>query len=242
MGRGLLLAVAVAAAALLAGCDRREEDFYLDNLLPMEKPAAGVEERSDERIAELRREIRRYRAEVERKVEAAQQLGVYHKMLAVAYMRREMYRAAYDSLKEALAWHTNNAVLFYYSGICAAQISKSEAGPEKTLWLERAEAAYKRALELDPDHVEALYGLAILYTFETGRLVEAEGLVRRVLALRARHEQGAFLLANILYRRGRLQEAAALYREIAATAELDSSRAEALANQSTIEKEMRGTP
>ena len=236
------LLLGLAAIALLGGCDRREEDFYADNLLKMEQPAAGAAGAADERIAELRGEIRKYRAEVERKVEAAQQLGIYHKMLAVAYMRREMYQAAYESLKEAVAYHSNNSVIFCYLGICAAQISKSQAGPDKALWLDRAEAHYRRAIELDGDNVEALYGLAVFYTFELGKLGEAEQLTRRVLALRARHEEGFFLLANILYRQGRLAEAAELYGRIAASSQVEASRTEALANKSRIEKEMRGAP
>lgn len=245
MSRGIALAALAALAAtvvvLLAGCDRSRDDFYLDNLAKIERSEKGPSRPSDERIQELKREIRRYRAEVERKVEAAQQLGIYHKMLAVAYMRREMYQAAYDSLKEALAWHPANAVLFYYSGICAAQMSKAAAGPEKTLWLERAETHYRRAVEIEPDNVEALYGLAILYTFELDRLADAERLVRRILGLRERHEDGSFLLANILYRSGRLPEAAALYGQIGESTQVDARRTEALANKSLIEKEMRGT-
>ncbi len=240
MSRALVLGL--AAIALVAGCDRRGDDFYIEGLLKMEQPAPGAKGASSERIEELKREIRKYRAEVERKVEASQQLGIYHKMLAVAYMRLEMYQAAYDSLKDALAYHTNNAALFFYSGLCAAQMSRSAEGPDRALWLGRAETLYRRAIEIEPDNVEALYGLAVLCTFELDKLSEAEQLTRRVLALRARHEEGWFLLANILYRTGRLQEASALYGQIAASSQIEASRTEALANKSRIEKEIRGAP
>ena len=55
-------------------------------------------------------------------------------------------------------------------------------------------------------------------------------------------KRASFLLANILYRTGRLAEAAALYGEIAASSQVEASRTEALANKSRIEKEMRGAP
>ncbi len=235
-------ALVLIVIALVAGCDRRQEDFYLENLAKIERSEGGGAAASDERIRELKREIGRYRAQVERKVEATEQLGIYHKMLAVAYMRREMYQVAYQSLKDALVYHPANAVLSTYAGICAAQVSRAAVGPDKTLWLDRAEAHYSRAIEIEPDNVEALYGLAILCAFELDKLADAERLVRRVLSLRERHEEGSFLLANILYRTGRLEEAAALYGQIAASTQIDSSRAEALANKSRIEKEMRGTP
>jgi len=235
---------AVTACLLLAGlaaCER-QDDFYTENLLLMERSARGQTDRSAARIEELKREIRKYRGIVEKKVEASEQLGIYHKMLAVAYMRREMYGAAYESLKEAMGYHPANSVLFYYAGVCAGQISRAQPQSERDLWLDRAESHYRRAIEIDPDYVEAMYGLAVLYTFELDKLAEAERLTRRVLELRARHEEASFLLANVLYQSGRLAEAAAVYKQIAESSQLDASRKEAMANKLRIEKEMRGAP
>ncbi len=237
--RGLL--AACLALAGVASCEKRD-DVYVDGLVQMEKPAQGQPGPSDARIEELRREIGRYRGIVDKKVEASEQLGIYYKMLAVAYMRREMYQQAYESLKEAMAYHTNNSVLFYYAGVCAAQVSAAQSESEKGLWLDRAESHYRRALEIDPDYAEAMYGLAVLDTFELDKPADAERLVRRVLQLRSHDDAASFLLANVLYRLGRLPEAAAVYGQIAATTQLDASRSEAIANKSRIEKEMRGNP
>ncbi len=237
--RGLIVACALLAG--LVSCDKRD-DFYVDGLARMEKPPKGQSEPSADRIEGLKREIARYRGIVDKKVEASQQLGIYYKMLAVAYMRLEMYQQAYDSLKEAITYHTNNSVLFYYAGLCAAQVSRAQTESDKGRWLERAEAHYRRALELEPDYAEAMYGLAVLDTFELNKLADAEQLARRILQLRSHDDDSSFLLANILYRMGRLAEAASLYGQIAATTQVDARRSEALANKSRVEKEMRGTP
>ncbi len=237
--RGFLAACLVLAG--FASCEKRD-DFYVDGLVQMEKPAQGQPGPSDARIEELRREIARYRGIVDKKVEASQQLGIYYKMLAVAYMRLEMYQQAYESLKEAMTFHTNNSVLFYYAGVSAAQVSRAQPQSERGLWLDRADSSFRRALEIDPDYAEAMYGLAVLDTFELDKVAEAEPLVRRVLQLRSRDDDASFLLANILYRLGRLREAVAVYSQIAATTQVDSRRSEAIANKSRIEKEIRGTP
>jgi tetratricopeptide (TPR) repeat protein len=239
LARGLLASCLLIAA--FASCDRRD-DFYVDGLVRMEKGTQGRPAPSEARIEELRREIDRYRSIVEKKVEASQQLGIYYKMLAVAYMRREMYEQAYESLEQAMTYHPKNSVLLYYAGVCAAQVSRVRPESERGLWLDRAESYYRRALELDPDYAEAMYGLAVLDTFERDKLVDAEALARRVLQLRSRDDAASFLLANILYRQGRLREAVAVYREIAGTTQVDASRKEAIANQARIEKEIRGAP
>jgi tetratricopeptide (TPR) repeat protein len=239
-----LLATALVAAAgvALAGCEK-DDTFYVENLFKIEQgeKAAGSTA-SSSRVDELKAQIKRYRAVVDKKVEASEQLGIYHKMLAVAYMRKEMYQAAYDSLIEAMRYHPTNSVLFYYAGVCAGQTSKAQAPSDRTQWLERAESHYKRAIDLDPRYVEAMYGLAVLDTFELGNVGDAEKLVRKILTLQMRHEQASFLLGNILYRTGRLPEALTVYKQLADSAQTEAARKDALTNKSRIEKEMRGTP
>jgi tetratricopeptide (TPR) repeat protein len=234
--------LALACLIVLGGCEK-DDSFYVENLLKIEQGERPVGRApSTSRIDELKGEIQRYRAVVDKKVEASEQLGIYHKMLAVAYMRKEMYQEAYASLLEAMRYHPANSVLFYYAGICAGQTAKAQAPSDKALWLERADSHYKRAIELDPSYVEAMYGLAVLDTFELGNLADAERLARKVLTLRARHDEALFLLGNILYRTGRLPEAITIYKQLADNAQTDAIRKDALANKSRIEKEMRGSP
>jgi tetratricopeptide (TPR) repeat protein len=244
LGRATATAVAVCIVlAAIAGCQKiKDDDFYVQNLLPLEdKPKAPVPaDGSSARIEELKREIARYRDVVDKKVQASEQLGIYHKMLAVAYMRREMYQAAYQSLMEALGYHPANSVLYYYAGVCAAQTSKAASQADRGAWLDRAESHYRRALDLDADYVEAMYGLAVLYTFELNKLPDAERLTRRILQLRARYDEASFLLGNILYRMGRLPESAGVYKQIAETTQVEAIRNEAIANKSRIDKEISG--
>jgi tetratricopeptide (TPR) repeat protein len=237
---GLAAALLVTQQLLLAaGCARRQ-DFYLDELT---KTEAGREARADERrIAELEAGIRRYRQEVDRKVQAADQLGVYYRMLAVRYMQLGMFQQAYGALEEARKIYPENPILFYYAGICAARLSQAQAQlEERRQWLERAERHYLRALALDPLHSDTLYALAVLYVYELDRPQAAEELLVRLLEREKRHADALFLLGNVYYGAGRLEEALGLYRRLEGLGLPEDRRRQAEKNIHTIEEELHGS-
>jgi tetratricopeptide (TPR) repeat protein len=195
----------------------------------------------DTRIQELKEGIARYRREVERTVQATGQIGIYYKMLALQYMQRDMYGEAYESLQQAIQIHPENSILFHYAAVCAGRMSLAMVDDKaRTQWLARAEKLYRRALALDQNYVDAMYGLAVLLTFELERPEEAEGLLERILDIEKNNLEAMFLLGNVYYRLGRLEEALETYRRAAAAARVPERREEALANQRRIEGELYG--
>ncbi len=218
-----------------------DKEFYENTLKGMEKAEYRDEKLSQKRIEEIKKGIKKYQKEVEKKVEATGQLGIYYKMLAVRYMEAGMYLEAYESLKEALAIYPENPILFYLSGINAARFYKSRVEKEeKDLWLEKAEALYRRALELDPVYVDALYGLAVFLTFEKTELEETVSLLNEILSLEKKNIEAMFLLSNVYYRLGHLEEAIETYDRIVASTGMAERRKEALAFKKRIEEELYG--
>jgi tetratricopeptide (TPR) repeat protein len=226
---------------VLAGCTRLgRDDTTVEQLAEME--GRTDREISPQRVAELEREIRRYRKEVERTVEASGQLAVYYKMLAVEYMRGAMYGPAYDALEQAIAIQPENPILFYYSAVCAARMSKAQViSEDRERWLDRSEALYRRAITLDPGYAAALYGLSVLYIFELDRPEEAEDLLERLLAVESKEIDGRFLLARVYYSLGKLENAIELYREIESLTDVEQTREQALIARQQIEGELYGT-
>jgi len=211
----------------------------VEQLAQMEGQAEA--EVSMQRVEELQREVRVYRKEVERTVDASGQLAVYYKMLAIEYMRGAMYGAAYDALEQAIAIQPENPILFYYSAVCAARMAKSQVISEDRLrWLDRSEALYRRAVTLDPGYAAALYGLSVLYVFELDRPEEAEDLLERLLAVESKEIDGRFLLARVYYSLGKLENAIELYREIESLTDVKQAREEALDSRKQIEEELYG--
>jgi tetratricopeptide (TPR) repeat protein len=211
----------------------------VDQLVQMEGEADR--EVSLQRIEEIEGEIRLYRKEVERTVDATGQLGVYYKMLAVEYMRGGMYGAAYDALEQALAIQPENPILFYYSGVCAARMSKAQViSEDRDRWLDRSEALYRHAITLDPGYAAALYGLSVLYVFELDRPEEAQELLERLLVVESKEIDGRFLLARVYYSLGKLENAIELYEEIESLTEIRQTREQALTSRQQIEEELYG--
>jgi tetratricopeptide (TPR) repeat protein len=78
--------------------------------------------------------------------------------------------------------------------------------------LERAAAAYRRALELDPYLVAALINLANVH-YSRDEVVEAQALYERAIGLEPDFFEAHFNLGNIYHDLGRFAEAQSCYRE-----------------------------
>jgi len=232
-------AAGLCACIALAGCNPARR-AYLDSLSALEKGQAGAA--SSQSIEELKKGIARYSAEVERQVKAAQNLGVYYKMLALKYLDAGMYGLALQNLDKAVEIYPENPQLAYYSAVASARMAKAEvtdsaAAAEDLL---RAETFYRRAIFLDPGYVNALYGLAVLYAMELGRPVDAEPLLQTILQKEKKNVEALFLLARIRYAAGRHEQAIEIYQRIADTTQAGRLKAQALANKNAIEEELYG--
>lgn len=232
-------AALLLACLALAGCNPARK-MYLDRLSSLEKGPSGVA--SSQSVEELKKGIARYQAEVERQVKAAQNLGVYYKMLALRYLDADMYGLALQNLQKAIEIYPENPQLFYYSAVAcarAAKVSVTDAAAAAD-GLARAEAFYRRAVFLDPGYVNALYGLAVLYALELSRPADAEPLLQAILQREKKNIDALALLARIRYAAGRLEEAAELYQRIADTTQAGRLKAQALANKKAVEEELYG--
>jgi tetratricopeptide (TPR) repeat protein len=235
------MAALFALAALLPAACARDREAYLEPLKRME-PGEGKKV-SDRQIDELKAAIRRYQAEVDRKVRATQQLGIYYRMLAVRYIDLQMYQPAYEALEQARAIYPENAVLFYYSAVCAARLAQAQTEPARRgEWLGRSERLYRRAVVLDPDYPSALYGLAVLYVFELDRAQEAVDLLEHLLEKQKNNSEAMFLLGNVYYRLGKPEKALELYNRLVRMDLSADKRREAEANKRRIEEELHGAP
>jgi cytochrome c-type biogenesis protein CcmH/NrfG len=211
------LSIACAAALLaasLSGC-RRPGEGWLEPLKTLEPGGTPT----NAAIEELKKGIDRYQAEVDRKMSAAQNLGVYWKMLALKYVDNGMFGLALDALDEAVAVYPENPILFQYMGVSAARLAKglvADAAEQARLFA-RSEAAYRRAIFLDPSAVKAQYGLAVLLALELGRPGEAEPLLAAVLAKEPKNVDALFLLGRIAYAAGRYEDAVDFFDKILST-------------------------
>jgi cytochrome c-type biogenesis protein CcmH/NrfG len=240
IGRPLSIACASALAlASLGGCARRSAG-WLEPMKSLEPGGAPT----NAAIEDLKRGITRYQAEVDRKVSAAQNLGVYWKMLALKYVDNGMYGLALEALDEAVAVYPENPILFQYMGVSAARAAKGlVADPaEQARLFARSETAYRRAIFLDPNYVNALYGLSVLLALELGRAGEAEPLLAKALEREPKNLDALFLLGRIAYADGRYGDAVDAFDRILAARPPAKQRDQAEQNKRQAQEALHGAP
>ncbi len=76
---------------------------------------------------------------------------------------------------------------------------------------EKAEALYRKVLETDPDHAQALHVLGV-FSFQAGRNDEAVDFLNRAIAAKPDVPVYHFTLGNIMQAQGKYEDAAASYR------------------------------
>lgn len=236
MRRRALIGVAAGVSLLVAGCGN-EPDAALEMLIATEGRTYEGQEVPDERIDELRREIRRYDSLVEETVDQMAHVATFQKLLADEYLRRQMYGPARDALQRALDLQPDNAILYYLAAVATARSADAAMNPgERDARLDDAQTLYDRALARDPNYKEALYGMAILVGIERDDPAAALSYVERLSALETGDVAVRFLYANLLVRVGATAQAASIYDDLASNAPSAEQRDRAATNRDALDE------
>lgn len=198
---------------LFSSCRDSGVDNALQDVLSLEPEDVREKVESDpDRIAELKSKIEEHKKVVDKAVQASGDIGIIYKLLAVEYMRREMYGLAKDALENAIAVYPENPVLFQMAGVCYARMAKASVDPaERKRLLSVAVAYYKRALELSPDMKDALYGISVVYIFELDEPQSAINYLTRLISIDPEFMEARFLLARAYYSVGEFDSAIEQY-------------------------------
>jgi len=155
-----------------------------------------------ETIEGLRQAIAIYEDQIERNVREGAQTGVYWKILATRLADRNMHNDALDALERAIYFNTDDPILYYLTGISAANVAKSKVGFSVNTQRERdhfftlSENSYLRALELDVTYSRVMYAIAVLYVFELNRPADAIVYLDRYLQIQPSDNSALFVLAR----------------------------------------------
>jgi len=111
----------------------------------------------------LRQAIALYEDQIERNVREGAQTGVYWKILAIRLADKNLHNDALGALERAIYYNTEDAVLYYLTGVSAANVAKSLVGfsaadeRERERYYKLSEASYLRALEIDVTYTKPMY-------------------------------------------------------------------------------------
>lgn len=198
-------------------------------------------------IEELTDAIGKYQARIEDVLNADIRIGMWYKILAIRYLDTGMYGKALETFRTAIEYYPTNQNLYYYVGVCAGYMAKASLDYEATgkssergRYLDLAESAYLRAIELEPRYARALYGLSILYVFELNESAKAIPLLERFMEVETIDYDAMFVLARAYYVTGDIDRSVAMYDKILATSKDEKRRSEAESNKAIVLQEGYG--
>jgi len=226
----VLLVIAIVSLTLLSSCgDAKNRRALAERMAENEGQADN-----DERISELKADIRGVDKQVEKTMEAVKDKGTYWRLLGLKYMDYRMWGEALSAFDAAVAIYPENAALLYNRALTAGQMALSaDTNEMKSAYFTRAENGYRRAIEVDPRYTPSLYALSVLLVFELDRPLEAAPLLQDYLKIERSNINGRFLLARVYLEAGMKSDALDLYDEIIKLAKdkTDVLKAEELYNR-----------
>lgn len=140
-----------------------------------------------------------------------QLLGGVAKRIGMLEAEYELYTAAVSNLQRAASALPNDKMTWYYLGLCWGQLSRGQ--PENVnagQLLEKSDQAYLRALKLDPNFRNALYGRGIILILKNDS-AEAERVLQHLVALEPKEVRGYFALGRVYYERKEYHKAENIY-------------------------------
>ena len=173
---------------------------------------------------ELSEAIKKYDERALDLVTTQAQEGMWYKILGTRYLDERMYGKALECFQRAIEFYPMNANLYYHVAVCAVYIANSQldysasGGAEASLksgnYLKLSEKAYLRALEIDPKYYKAMYGIGVLYAFQTGEYEKGIPYLEKFLTVQTKDTNGMFVLARCYFATGEFQKAIDLYDKI----------------------------
>lgn len=200
-------------------------------------------------IEDLKRAITVYEKQLDRYVRDAAQTGIYWKILGTRLAEKGMHIEAVNAFREAMRYNTEEAVLYYLTGVSAGRAGRLalDAGSHAdgdasgaAYYYQLSEEAYLRAIDLDERYTLALYGLAVLYAFELNRPLDAIPRIERYMELRSGDVDAMFVLARCYYMSGQYRRALDQYDMIISTTKDARRRNEAEENKRIVQEVYNG--
>jgi tetratricopeptide (TPR) repeat protein len=190
-------------------------------------------------IEDLERAIKTYEKQLEMYVRDAAQTGVYWKILGTRFSEKGMHVEALKAFQQAMKYNTEEAVLYYLTGVSAGYAGKyaldfEQNAGEAAHYFDLSEGAYIRAIELDERYSLAFYGLAVLYAFELNRPLDAIPRIERYMELRSGDANAMLILARCYYLSGQYRRALDQYDMIINTSKDPRRRSEAEENKRAV--------
>jgi len=189
-----------------------------------------------ETIDDLKKAIALYENQIEFNVKTGVQTGTYWKILAIRLADKGMHKDAVEAFDRALYYKADDPTLFFLTGESASVAAsstldfKSDSVSERERYLQLAESAYLRSIDLDPTYARPKLGLGVLYTFDMDRPADALPHLERYMQIMPNDVKGMFVTARAYYMTENYGRAVELYERIIEKSKDPKVKAEARNN------------
>ena len=164
---------------------------------------------------ELKNNIKKYQKILDEKVDAAEKLGTYYKLIGLKYIDYEMYRLALDAFENALDIYPENPNVLYYAALTSGRLSKTKGNEsESQNLLNQAVRYYKASITFNNRFSSPMYGLAVIYIHELDQPELAIPLLELYNSIQKSSMNGMFLLSAAYFAIGNKNEAVDIYNKI----------------------------
>ncbi|GHU88727.1 hypothetical protein FACS189476_06350 [Spirochaetia bacterium] len=242
----IIAAVIITGTTAIYRYQKRDMDRVLaKRIAELSSPQSGI----PNTIEGLREAIAAYEDAIDRYTEAAVKTGTYWKILSIRLADKSMHKEALDALEQALLYNTEDATVFYLTGVSAVMVAKASLDPQakpgtqqnnRDRYFTMAEQAFRRSIELDSAYAKPRYELGLLYMMELDRSAEAVPHLERYLEILPRNVDGMIALARAYYLTTDYRKAVDIYDRIIVTTKDANIKAEAQANREYILGNMNG--
>ncbi len=179
--------------AFLQSC---REDYDATQVAAIEFAFEGTQAPTSEKIEEIKQDILRNQDIINSRINAAGNVARLYTALGMEYKKFGMFQLAMGAFERAIETEQENAMLYYWAGLMAGQVSAS-LPDKKAEFLAKAKVYHARALSLRPKYTEALYAMAIISYFEDGDPEAAQAFISRILSQEPKHTKAMFLAGRI---------------------------------------------
>jgi len=180
------------------GVGSMTKDALLDLLVTGDPTNASIEQLNDHLPLALERFERAHQSDPK---DARWAAGV-----ALVKLRLDRPKEAYDYAKKAVKLDPDSAVTQYTLGTAAGRMTEGAGLFAKAGYAKRTKNAFKKAVEIDPDHYPSRVGLAMYYTFAPGIVggswSRADEQAEAITKLPGRADDGHAIIALIASQKG----------------------------------------
>ena len=162
-------------------------------------------------IKRIEEELSELTAKSSTNPEAVNKIGVLYQNLGGKYNEKGAWDPAIDALQKALGYGRNTPLVHYQLAIAYANRGTQIENKDD---IDKAQIHYEKALQMDPNFIEAKYGLAILLFYQKDNRSKALQLMEEITKQKPTFYRARFALGRFYYENKDLNKSLSVYQDL----------------------------